>query len=301
MSHLLRAYERGVLRVTINRPAKRNAVSREVLQELKAVFRAHAALDDLRLAVLGGAGELAFCAGADLVDLAEVREAEAAEAFAADATTALDAIRLFPVPTVAALNGVALGGGAELALACDMRVAAAHARIGFLHAQLNTSTAWGGGPDLARLVGYAKALELLAEALDTAQELGMKPLTDRCLELKLDLQGVIRDMYRFLEVDPTFEPDLETPHNVGGVPASMRLERLLTSHAIRRAAEPLIPKGVADRVRRLRTRNLRRAPSLPTELKSELMGRFREDIAKTSELTGRSLDHWLEPASPSEP
>ena len=120
-------------------------------------------------------------------------------------------------------------------------------------------------------------------------------------DLKLDLQGVIRDMYRFLEVDPTFEPDLETPHNVGGVPASMRLERLLTSHAIRRAAEPLIPKGVADRVRRLRTRNLRRAPSLPTELKSELMGRFREDIAKTSELTGRSLDHWLEPASPSEP
>jgi len=177
MSHLLRAYERGVLRVTINRPAKRNAVSREVLQELKAVFRAHAALDDLRLAVLGGAGELAFCAGADLADLAEVREAEAAEAFAANATTALDAIRLFPVPTVAALNGVALGGGAELALACDMRVAAAHARIGFLHAQLNTSTAWGGGPDLARLVGYAKALELLASArtvaADEARALGL--------------------------------------------------------------------------------------------------------------------------------
>ena len=120
-------------------------------------------------------------------------------------------------------------------------------------------------------------------------------------DLKLDLQGVIRDMYRFLEVDPTFEPDLETPHNVGGVPGNMTLERFLTSHRIRALAEPVIPKRVADRFRKLRTRNLRRAPSLPTELKSELMGRFREDIAKTSELTGRSLDHWLEPASPSEP
>jgi len=170
MSELLRICERGILRVTLNRPDKRNVLSREVLRELKTVFDANADLPDLRLAVLTGAGDLAFCAGGDLRDLGEIRSREDIEAFAVDATAALDAIRFFPVPTVAALNGVALGGGAELALACDMRIAAAHARIGFIHATLNISTAWGGGADLMRLVGYGRATELLAAANVMAAE-----------------------------------------------------------------------------------------------------------------------------------
>lgn len=170
MSELLRTCERGILRVTLNRPEKRNALSRAVLRELKAVFLAHAELPDLRLAVLGGAGDVAFCAGGDLNDLAEIRSPEDTEAFAAEATAALDAIRFFPVPTIAALNGIALGGGAELALACDMRIAAAHARIGFIHATLNISTAWGGGADLMRLAGYGRALELLATARTLSAE-----------------------------------------------------------------------------------------------------------------------------------
>lgn len=164
MSEVLRTCEHGILRVTLNRPGKRNALSRAVLRELKTVFEANADLPELRLAVLSGAGEAAFCAGGDLRDLGEIRSREDTEAFAADATAALDAIRLFPAPTIAALNGVALGGGAELALACDMRIAAAHARIGFIHATLNISTAWGGGADLMRLVGYGRAIELLASA-----------------------------------------------------------------------------------------------------------------------------------------
>jgi enoyl-CoA hydratase len=163
MSELLRTCEHGILRVTLNRPEKRNALSRAVLRELKTVFEANANLPDLRLAVLTAAGDAAFCAGGDLRDLGEIRSREDTEAFAADATAALDAI-LFPVPTVAALNGVALGGGAELALACDMRIGAAHARIGFIHATLNISTAWGGGADLMRLVGYGRAIEMLAAA-----------------------------------------------------------------------------------------------------------------------------------------
>ena len=112
-------------------------------------------------------------------------------------------------------------------------------------------------------------------------------------DLKRDPRGVIRELYGSLEVDPAFAPDLETPHNVGGLPTSMTLERFLTSHAIRRMAEPLIPKRLADRVRRLRTRNLRGAPALPAALRSELIEHFRDDIAKTSELIGRSLEHWL--------
>jgi len=86
-------------------------------------------------------------------------------------------VRGFPVPVVAALNGPALGGGAELALACDLRIAAAHAGIGFVQGQLNISTAWGGGIDLMRLLGSARALGVLARGevipAPQAQALGL--------------------------------------------------------------------------------------------------------------------------------
>lgn len=162
MSHLLRAYENGILRVTIARPERRNALARETLRQLRAVFENHARQPDLRLALISGEGEQAFCAGGDLVDLADTRDEASADRFAVEGTVALDAIRLFPVPTIAALNGLAIGGGAELAVACDIRIAAQSARIGFVQANLHISTAWGGGADLTRLVGYGRAMELLA-------------------------------------------------------------------------------------------------------------------------------------------
>lgn len=157
-----------VLRVTINRPEKRNALSRAVLAELQEVFTAHAADEGLCLAVLRGAGDTSFAAGGDLRDLSTVRTEADATRMAEEAKAALHAVRSFPVPVIAALNGDALGGGAELALACDLRVAAAHARIGFMQGRLNISTAWGGGVDLLRLVGTARGLRLLGrgEVLD---------------------------------------------------------------------------------------------------------------------------------------
>jgi len=75
----------------------------------------------------------------------------------------LENIRRFPLPVIAALNGDAMGGGAELALACDMRIAASHARIGFVQGRINVTTAWGGGVDLMRLVGPSVALQLLCQ------------------------------------------------------------------------------------------------------------------------------------------
>jgi enoyl-CoA hydratase len=167
----------GVLDVTINRPEKRNALSRPLLGELKRVFSEFAGVDGLRVAVLRGAGDKSFAAGGDLRDLEQVRMREDTRRMAEEAHDALDAIRGFPVPVVAALNGDALGGGAELALACDFRVAASHAHIGFIQGRLNIATAWGGGGDLMRLVGAARALHLLAagELLDAAgaQRLGL--------------------------------------------------------------------------------------------------------------------------------
>jgi hypothetical protein len=112
-------------------------------------------------------------------------------------------------------------------------------------------------------------------------------------DLKRNALPAVQGLYRFLEVDPTFEPDFATPHNVGGLPASRLLEGLLTSRVIRPVVEPWVPKRAANWVRRLRTRNMKQAPPLPAELRKALTHHFRDDIAKTSQLIGRSLDDWL--------
>lgn len=112
-----------------------------------------------------------------------------------------------------------------------------------------------------------------------------------------DLKGsqlqVMQELYRFVGVDPAFVPDFDTPHNIGGMPANRLLEGIYTSRFIRSAVEPWIPKQAANWVRWLRTRNMRQAPALPAGLRQELTAHFRSDIARTAELIGRSLDHWL--------
>lgn len=179
---VLASVEGGLLRVTINRPEKRNPLSRSTLAELGAVFKRHADDESLVLAVLRGAGDQSFAAGGDLRDLEKVRSLDEARALSDLGNGAFGAIRRFPVPVIAALNGLAVGGGAELAVACDLRIAAAHARIGFVHGKLNIPPPWGGGSDLAALLGPARALQLLAEAriLD-AQEAARLGLIDAVL------------------------------------------------------------------------------------------------------------------------
>ncbi|MBI4696508.1 MAG: enoyl-CoA hydratase/isomerase family protein [Gammaproteobacteria bacterium] len=154
--------QNAILRVLINRPEKRNALSQAVLDEIGATFRHHAADDTLVAAVITGAGERCFAAGGDLREFDALREKTQVERMAGRSADALDAIRDFPVPVVAALNGDALGGGAELAVACDLRVFATHARIAFVQGTLCISPAWGGGADLVRIVGGSRALKLLA-------------------------------------------------------------------------------------------------------------------------------------------
>jgi hypothetical protein len=112
-------------------------------------------------------------------------------------------------------------------------------------------------------------------------------------DLKRDALGFTREVYRFLEIDPTFVPDVATPHAPGGMPVNRTLENFLTSSALRYAVKPWLPVQAANWVRRLRMRNMRQAPPLPAELRRELTNSFRDDIAQTSELIGRSLEHWL--------
>ncbi len=161
MSELVTAVEeKGVLTITLRRPQKRNALSRALIAELAASFTLWKEREDLAVAVLTGEGDKAFASGGDLDELATLRDEAETIFFARETRASLDTIRRFPVPVVAALNGDALGGGAELAMACDLRVAAHHARIGFLQGRLNIATAWGGGTDLLRHLGSARALEL---------------------------------------------------------------------------------------------------------------------------------------------
>lgn len=158
---LLVEMRNDVLWVTINRPEKRNALSRDVLADLLGVFTEQARNEALKMAVLTGSGDKNFAAGGDLRELMSVRSYQEAVEMATHTRQVMDKVRYFPVPVVAAINGDALGGGGELALAPDFRVAAAHARIAFVQGRLNVPTAWGGGIDLLRRVGYEKGLWMM--------------------------------------------------------------------------------------------------------------------------------------------
>ncbi|MGU7784926.1 enoyl-CoA hydratase/isomerase family protein [Burkholderia sp. PU8-34] len=160
----------GALWITIDRAHKHNALARHVLSAIARAVDDAAARVDLRCIVLTGAGDRFFAAGGDLRDLSGVRDADATLAMSEQARGALDALRHCPVPVIAMLNGDAIGGGAELALACDMRMQAAHARIGFVQARLAITSAWGGGPDLCRTVGGARAMRMMSrcEMVDAA-------------------------------------------------------------------------------------------------------------------------------------
>ena len=151
----------GILRVTLDRPDVRNALSLGALQQLRQIFVEHAEDTRLRVAILTSTGDKAFASGGDLKELQSVRSSRDAASLSEHGKSALNAVRDFPVPVVAGLQGVALGGGAELALACDHRFAAANAAIGFIHCRLAIAPSWGGGVDLMRLVGPSRGMRLL--------------------------------------------------------------------------------------------------------------------------------------------
>jgi enoyl-CoA hydratase/carnithine racemase len=152
----------GDVWITINRPHKHNALARTVLAKLAAEVARVGSNPSARCIVLRGAGDKYFAAGGDIVDLAAVRTEAATRAMSDEAASALDSIRNCPIPVIAYVNGDALGGGAELAVACDMRMLGSHARIGFVHGRLGITSAWGGGADLCQLVGPARAMRMMS-------------------------------------------------------------------------------------------------------------------------------------------
>jgi len=134
-------------------------------------------LEGARVLVIRGAGDKAFCAGGDIKELEQMRSEEQAATMAHRMRATLDRIPQLAIPVIAGLNGDALGGGAELALACDFRIAASHARIGFPQISLGLMPAWGASERLASLVGRGRALRILLSGklmpADEAFELGL--------------------------------------------------------------------------------------------------------------------------------
>jgi enoyl-CoA hydratase len=161
-------FDDGLAVVTIDRPHARNAISLETMDQLeKALDGAEGAA----ALVLTGAGDRAFVSGGDLKELSALRTESEASAMAFRMRSICDRIAGFPMPTVAALNGHALGGGAEFAVAADVRVAADDIKIGFNQVTLAIMPAWGGAERLVTLVGYSKALLLAGTGtvLDAAE------------------------------------------------------------------------------------------------------------------------------------
>jgi enoyl-CoA hydratase/carnithine racemase len=144
--------------VTIDRPEVRNALSRQVLAELRDVLSTLRDADDVGLVAFTGAGGKAFVAGADI---SQLRHYDLHTGLDAEMARTFDAVESFPKPTVAAVNGFALGGGCELAMACDIRIASDNARFGLPETTLSVLPGAGGTQRLARLVGTGRAIEMI--------------------------------------------------------------------------------------------------------------------------------------------
>jgi enoyl-CoA hydratase len=152
--------EAGIALVTVNRPEKRNALSAAVVAELHDAFERIAAGASIRAAIVTGAGEKAFVAGADINELAALSPVEARE-YSLRGQGAFRKLETLGKPSVAAVNGYALGGGLELAMACTVRFASENAQFGQPEVKLGIIPGFGGTQRLPRLVGRGRALELL--------------------------------------------------------------------------------------------------------------------------------------------
>jgi enoyl-CoA hydratase len=216
--------------LTINRPDKLNALNRQVMRELDECFHAVQHDDAVRVVILTGAGEKAFVAGADIAELATLSAMEGRE-FSRYGQGVFDLIENLGKPVIAAVNGFALGGGCELAMACTLRVASENARFGQPEVKLGILPGYAGTQRLARLVGKGRALELLltgeavtaqeayrlglvnqvvsqVDLMNTAQALAQKILANAPLAIRFALEAVHHGLQMTLEEGQFLEATL---------------------------------------------------------------------------------------------
>jgi len=227
---LLLEVSEGIALVTVNRPAAMNAMTELTLQELAGVVRELSGRTDVRVVIITGAGEKAFIAGGDIALLRELGPQEARE-LALLAQGVCTAIEQSPKPFIAAVNGYALGGGCELAMSCDIRIASESARFGQPEVNIGTLPGFGGSQRLPRLVGKGRALEIIltgemldaqeayriglvnkvtapAELIPAARLLARKMASKSLMALKLCKQAVVNGLEMDLERACRYEADL---------------------------------------------------------------------------------------------
>jgi enoyl-CoA hydratase len=205
--------DQGLAVITINRPNARNAIAPQTMDQLgQAIVGAKGAL----CLVIRGEGDKAFVSGGDLKELSALRTEEQAAAMAWRMRSLCDELANFPAPVVAALNGHAFGGGAEVAVAADIRVAADDIKIGFNQVSLEIMPAWGGAERLAALVGRGRALMLAGTgAVLTADQAERVGLVDRVLP-----RATFETEWRSLARALANRPAGDIKRVMSGVPAS---------------------------------------------------------------------------------
>jgi len=160
MSNLEISSKKGICTVTINRPESLNALNDELITELTSFFVKAAEDNEIKTIVLTGAGSKSFVAGADISDMAKA-DPQKAIGFARKGQKLVRAIETLPKPVIAAVNGFALGGGLEIALACDFIYASENAKFGFPEVTLGIIPGFGGTQNLPRLIGQNKSREII--------------------------------------------------------------------------------------------------------------------------------------------
>jgi 3-hydroxypropionyl-coenzyme A dehydratase len=173
----------GIALIKINRPDVMNALNRDVIAELYRAIDIVGVDDSIKVVIITGSGERSFCAGADIRYVVNINPIEA-EGYATFIHTLLNRIENLEKPVIAAINGYALGGGCELALACDIRIASSNAKIGQPEVTIGIPPGWGGTQRLLRIVGPAKAKELVFTGkMITAEEAVQIGLVNKVVSL----------------------------------------------------------------------------------------------------------------------
>ena len=169
--NLLITIEENIATITINRPTKLNALNKATISDLSKAIKLLGKNDDVRVIILTGSGEKAFVAGADISEFANYTSVEGAQLSAEGQESLFDFIEGIKKPVMAAINGFALGGGLELAMACHFRIASDNAKMGLPEVTLGLIPGYGGTQRLPQLIGKGRAMELImTAAMITAEQ-----------------------------------------------------------------------------------------------------------------------------------
>ncbi|KAF8917826.1 ClpP/crotonase-like domain-containing protein [Mucidula mucida] len=244
----------GVTCLSLNRPGSKNAISRQMLQEIETSLETVSFDNSVRVLIVRSTSPDAFCAGADLIERRSMTPVQVSK-FLDDLRSTLDLLEALPMPTIAAIDGPALGGGLELSLACDLRVAGHHVtKIGLPETKLGIIPGAGGTQRTARLIGLSKAKDLIftarmltaSEALDWGISTGHG--FDRALSLAKSISANAPLALRAAKRAISFSEDL--PLGKGKLSTGLDFERV--------AYDPLLK--TADRREALEAFKEKRSP-----------------------------------------